>query len=168
MPYTTLDAAAARRAIYHGDDATLERYLREGGQSPTTPMSTTATTGLLSPGTNLINKATGGFTYTLPPATGSQTVVRAVVQTAITSGNGIIKTATVADFMVGMMTFATTTFAAGSTEALGGTDALITLVAASGGVKGTVITFTDIAPNLWLVDGIVAGTTPATVVGAWA
>jgi hypothetical protein len=64
--------------------------------------------------------------------------------------------------------FATTTFAAGSTEALGGTDALITLVAASGGVKGTYITFTDIATNLWLVDGIMAATTAATVVGVWA
>ena len=98
-------------------------------------MSTTATTGILSGGFNMINKATGGFTYTLPPATGSLNIIRVVVQTAITSGNGIIKTATVADFMTGMMMFATTTFGAGSIEAVGGTDALITLVAASGGQK---------------------------------
>jgi hypothetical protein len=168
MPYTQLDAAAARRAIYHGDDATLERYLREGGATPLNSMSTTATTGILSGGFNMINKATGGFTYTLPPATGSLNIIRVVVQTAITSGNGIIKTATVADFMTGMMMFATTTFGAGSIEAIGGTDALITLVAASGGQKGTYIVFIDIAPNLWLVDGIMASTTAATVVGVWA
>jgi hypothetical protein len=149
-----------------GDDHALERYLREGGS--TVQAITTSATGTLIPGTNTINKATGSNVYLLPPATGSQSLVRVVIGTTITSGSCIIKTATNADFMVGMMTFGTTTFAAGSTEALGGTDALITLVAASGGVKGTVITFTDIAANLWLVDGILAATTAASVVGAWA
>lgn len=168
MPYTTLDAAAARRAIYHGDDATLERYLREGGLSPVTSVSTTATAGALAIGTNMLNKATGSNVYTLPPATGSGSVIRAIIQTTITSGSTIIKTATNADFMTGMLLSGTVTFAASSTQVVGGTNALITLVAASGGVKGTVITFTDIAPNLWLVDGLLAGTTPASVVGVWA
>jgi hypothetical protein len=86
----------------------------------------------------------------------------------MSSGNGIIRTNTTADSFVGGMMFGTTSFAAGSTEVAGGTDALITLVAASGGVKGTVITFTDIAPTLWLLEGILASTTAATVLGAWA
>ena len=123
MPYTsTLDTAAARAAISKGDDLALERYLREGGNNPV--QNITAATGNLIPGTNLINKATGSNVYLLPAATGSQNIVRVVIGTTITSGSAIIKTATNADFFVGMMTFATTTFAAGSTEALGGTDAL--------------------------------------------
>lgn len=168
MPYTSLDAAAARKAIYSGDDGALERYLRESGGSPVTPMSTTAATGVLSPGINLINKATGGFNYTLPPATGSQNIIRVVLQTAITSGTCIIRTATSADSMAGMMTFGTATFGAGSTEAIGGTDALITLTAAAGGVKGTYIVFLDVAPTLWIIDGMMASTTSASVIGVWA
>jgi hypothetical protein len=167
MPYgSALDTAAARNAIQHGDMREASRYLREGGNNPV--QNITGTTGTLIPGTNLINVATGGTTLLLPAANGSQNHVRIVVQTAITSGNVIIKAATNADFFVGMLTYATTTFAAGSTEALGGTDALLTLVAASGGVKGTTITFTDIAPNLWLVQGTLSSTTGATNVGAWA
>ena len=167
MPYTsTLDSAAARSAISRGDDLALERYLREGGGNPV--QNITAATGNLIPGTNLINKATGSNVYLLPAATGSQNTVRVVIQTTITSGSCIIKAATNADFFVGMLAFATTTFAAGSTEALGGTDALFTLVAASGGVKGTAISFIDVAPNLWLVQGVLASTTAATVAGAWA
>lgn len=168
MPYTALDAAAARSAISKGDDSALERYLRESGGSPVNALSTTATTGTLATGVNLLNKATGSNVYLLPPATGSQTVIRVIVQTTITGGSAIIKTATSADSFVGMMTFGTVSFAASSTEALGGTDALITLVAASGGVKGTYIMFMDIATNLWLVDGVIAATTSASVVGAWA
>jgi hypothetical protein len=167
MPYlSSLDSAAARNAIAGGDNRETARYLSEGGNNPI--QNITGTTGRLISGTNLINVATGGTTLTLPAASGSQATVRAVVQTAITSGNVVIKTATNADFFVGMLTYATTTFAAGSTEALGGTDALLTLVAASGGVKGTTITFTDIAPNLWLVQGTLSSTTGATNAGAWA
>jgi len=167
MPYgSALDTAAARSAISRGNNREAARYLREGGNNPV--QNITGTTGNLISGTNTINVATGGTTLLLPAATGSQEIVRAVVQTAITSGNVIIKTKTNADFFVGMLTYATTTFAAGSTEALGGTDALLTLVAASGGVKGTVITFTDIAPNLWLVQGTLSSTTAATNAGAWA
>jgi hypothetical protein len=168
MPFTPLEAAAARKAIFHGDDATLERYLREGGSAPVSTPPLTATGGTLTPGTTLINKPTGGFTYVLPPATGSQNVIRVVIAAAITSGNGIIKTTSAADSMVGMVVYGLAAFGAGSSEAIGGTDALLTLVAASGGQKGTVITFTDLATNLWLVDGLLSSTTSATVAGPWA
>jgi hypothetical protein len=168
MPFTPLEAAAARKAIFSGDDTALERYLREGGSSPISSPATAQVSGTLTTGTTLINKPTGGFVFTLPPATGSQNVVRVVISTAITSGNGIIKTASAADFMTGLLTYGTATFGAGSSHAVGGTNALITLVAASGGQKGTVLTFTDIATNLWLVDGLLASTTSASVVGPWA
>lgn len=167
MPYTSaLDSAAARSAISRGDDLALERYLREGGNNPVQTL--TATTGNLIAGTNLINVATGGFNYLLPAATGTQNHVRVVIQTAIASGTCIIRTKTNADFFVGMMTYATTTFAAGSTHALGGTDALLTITAAAGGVKGSTITFIDIAPNLWLVQGTLSSTTGADIATAWA
>jgi hypothetical protein len=164
MPYaSTLETAAARSAISKGDLTALERYLRDGGNNPV--VSITTATATLIPGTNLYNKA-DGITGTLPAATGSQAVVRVVIQTAITSSNAIIKVANTTDVMVGMLTYATTTFAAGSTEAAGGTDDTITLTAASGGVKGTVITLTDIASGLWLVDGLLASTTGATALSA--
>ena len=164
MPYaSTLDTAAARSAISRGDDLALERYLREGGNNPV--QNITAATAYLIPGTNLYNRGTG-ITGTLPLATGSGAVVTVVVQTTISSGSGIIKVGRAADTMIGFVVSGTASFAAGSTEAVGGTDDTITLVAASGGVQGTVVTLTDIAPNLWLVDGKLNGTTPATVLSA--
>jgi hypothetical protein len=167
MPYASaLDSAAARNAIAGGDMRETARYFRESGNNPL--QNITATPGYLTPGTNLINIATGTNTMFLPAATGSQDHVRVVIQTTITSGSCIIKTRTNADFFVGGLTFSTAAFAAGSTIQLGGTDALLTLVAASGGLKGSNITFVDIAPNLWLVSGFLSGTTPAAVDGAWA
>lgn len=167
MPYASqLETAAARAAISKGDDLALERYLREGGNNPV--QNLTATTGYLFPGTNLINKATGGFNYLLPISTGSQDQVRVVLQTAITSGTCIIRTARNTDFFVGGLSYGTVTFGAGSTHMLGGTDALFTFTAAAGGQKGTVITFVDIAPNLWLVEGFLASTAGADIATAWA
>lgn len=167
MPYASqLDTAAARAAIARGDDLELTRYLREGGNNPV--QNLTAATGTLQAGTNLINKATGGFTYVLPAATGTQSEVKIVIQTAIASGTTIIKTATVADFMVGILVYGTTTFGAASTHGLGGTDALLTLTTTSGGSKGSVIIFTDIAPNLWLVEGFLVGSGGADIATAWA
>jgi hypothetical protein len=112
MPYTALDAAAARRAIYHGDDATLERYLRESGGTPYA--SATAATGALSPGYTVINRA-AGFTGTLPPARGSLERYQVIVQTTLT-GSGIIKVANANDSMVGFASYGTVSAAAGSTQ----------------------------------------------------
>lgn len=159
MPFlSALDSAAARRAIAMGDDATLERYLREDGGNPVT--SATGSTANMTAGVTLFNRA-AGFTATLPNATGSGAVCTAIIQTAITSGSGIIKVARAADTLIGMVTFATATFGAASGEAAGGTDDTITLTAANGGVQGTILTFTDVAPNLWLIQGTMNSTTAA-------
>jgi hypothetical protein len=164
MPYSSvLDMAAARSAISRGDDLALERYLREGSNSPV--VIATGATIALSPGTTIYQRA-AGIVGTLPLASGSMAVCNIVVGTTLSGGSGIIKVGRAADTMIGFMVFGTVTFAAGSTEAVGGTDDTITLVAASGGVQGTIITLTDILPNLWLVDGKLAATTSATVLSA--
>jgi hypothetical protein len=164
MPITSAqDAVAMRSAIARGDDYALERYLREGGDTPL--INATGATITLSPGITTFNRA-AGITATLPLATGSGAVCTVVVVTTLSGGSGVIKVGRSADTMIGMMYFGTVTFAAGSMEAVGGTDDTITLVAASGGVQGTIVTCTDIAPNLWLVDGKLASTTAATVLSA--
>jgi hypothetical protein len=158
MPYfSALDSAAARSAISRGDDLALERYLREGGGNPV--VNITGATAFLTAGTSLFNRA-AGITATLPLATGSGQVCTVVIQTTM-SGSAIVKVGRAADTFIGMVTFATATFGAASGEAAGGTDDTITLTAANGGVQGTIMTFTDVAPNLWLIQGTLNSTTAA-------
>ena len=154
MPYTALDAAAARRAIYHGDDATLERYLRESGGQPY--LSVTAATGALAPGYTVINRA-AGFTGTLPPARGSLDRYTIVVQTTLT-GSGIIKVANSLDSMVGFASYGTVSAAAGSTQgAPAGTDTITMNGGTSGGLAGSNIYLVDIAANLWFIEANLIG-----------
>jgi hypothetical protein len=154
---STLDTAAARAAISKGDDLALERYLREGGNNPV--QNCTSATANLIPGTNIYNRA-GGITGTLPNATGSQEVVTVVVGTTLTS-SGIIRVARAADTMIGTCISSTLAGTGAFTDGVGGTDDTITMAAGSGtqgGLIGSTIKLTDIAPNLWLVDGKIIGT----------
>lgn len=150
MPYASaLDAAAARKAIYSGDDAQLERYLREGGNNPVTSATGATASGA---GTIVMNRA-AGVTYTLPPATGSQTRVFVVVQTTFT-GSGIIKVANSLDSFIGNITFVTTALAAGSEMAPpAGSDTITMNGGTTGGAQGSMVELIDVAPTLWLIRG---------------
>jgi hypothetical protein len=157
MPYgSTLETAAARAAISKGDGIALERYLREGGNNPV--QNITGATANLIPGTNLFNRA-AGITATLPNAVGSQDVVRVVVQTLLT-GSGIIKVARAADALAGNLIGATIAAAAPVAVAanqIGAQNTFSDTITMNGGTTGggvgTVLTLTDIAPNVWLVEG---------------
>ena len=157
MPYgSALDTAAARAAISKGDDLALERYLREGGNNPVQNI-TSATANLIF-GTNLYNRG-AGIVGTLPLATGSQDKVRVVVQTLV-AGTTSIKVARAADEMSGTLIGATTTAGAGimisatqTGAAATHSDTITMNGTTTGGGVGTVIVLTDIAPNLWLVEG---------------
>jgi hypothetical protein len=157
MPYTSaLDAAAARRAISQGDDTQLERYLREGGHDPV--QNITAATATLIFGTNTYNRG-AGIVGTLPLATGSMGRVRVVIGTLV-AGTTKIQAGRAADMMAGSIIGATATAGAGImiaatyTGTAGTSSDTITMNGSTtGGGVGSQIILTDIAPNLWLIEG---------------
>jgi hypothetical protein len=155
MPYSSaLDATAARRAISMGDDAALERYLREGGANPVATAS--AATGFLSGGGTTIMNRAAGVSLTLPAARGSQERYHIIVQTTFAGGNGVIKVANSLDSMIGNVVMSTSTLAAGVMQAPpAGSDTITLNGGTTGGAAGTSITLIDVAPATWLVDGVI-------------
>lgn len=100
-----------------------------------------------------------GSVATLPAATGTGDKYRFFVSVAPTSNNHIVKVANASDTMVGTITSVPTAIAgavtANSAEAAGGTDDTITMNGTTGGgIAGSYIECTDIATNLWLVEGM--------------
>lgn len=100
-----------------------------------------------------MSRAAGGVTATLPAATGSGNRYEFLVQTALTSGNYIVRVANATDTMIGTALL----FADGGDTTVGfaavaGTSDTITLSGtATGGVPGAYIVADDIASGLWHV-----------------
>lgn len=115
---------------------------------------------------NLLNVA-AGTTFTLPAATGSGVSYKFVVSTTASSNAHKILAASSADFITGRATGAT---AAGATLQFSANPAATHSIQMpfagtqpSGGFSGDWFTFTDIAANLWEVQGqYQAGTTATT------
>lgn len=108
--------------------------------------------------TILLNRA-AGITATLPGPTGSGAKYRFVIPTSL-SGTSKIKVPTTTDRIMGRIQVdaslaanAPTSFSAGSTAdtvSLNGTT--------TGGKKGDVIVFEDVATNLYMVEGMIQAT----------
>lgn len=128
--------------------------------------SSLAITAAMSGAPILLNTA-GGSTATLPAATGSGNKYKFIVTTTATSNAHKILPASVSDFLNGnavghTAAGATLTFSAAAATAhsiqmpFAGTQP-------SGGFIGDVFEFTDVAANLWAVNGMYqAGTTATT------
>lgn len=156
MTLTAFDTNATRQRIALGDSIALERYLREGPSNGGAYNITASVIGASQ--SQHANKVmtlniAAGTTITLPFATGTQDKYTFVVGTTFT-GSGIIKVGRGADTFVGT---SISTVLAGSTagfaDGVGGTDDTLTMNGTTtGGIAGSMASFTDIAPNLWLVD----------------
>jgi hypothetical protein len=160
MTLTAFDTNATRRAIAMGDDAALERYLREGPANGGVYNITASSIGMSQAqhaGKVLTLNIAGGTTLTLPYATGTQDKYTIVVGTTFT-GDGIIKVGRAADTFIGFSNGATLAGTTGFAEGVGGTDDTLTMNGTTtGGIVGSSVEFTDIATNLWLVDARLVG-----------
>lgn len=107
-----------------------------------------------------------GSTVTLPAATGTGDIYKAVVSVLATSNNHIVKVANSSDAMQGIVFSMDDTSAnAVAFAAVAGTDDTVTLNRTTTGsvTKGEWLEFEDIATNKWQVRGFISDTgTPAT------
>lgn len=162
MSLDRLSTGVALNAFERGDFGALARLLREGGAKKTS-VSLTAASNILNRNDHegrwiLLNRAAGCIAI-LPPATGSQDEYYIMVQTTQSGGAAVVRVANSSDSMVGNLLITQTTiasaFTGGTMEALGGGDDTITMNGTTqGGIAGTQVKCIDIAPNLWLVEGI--------------
>lgn len=104
----------------------------------------------------LLDTASGSVA-TLPAASGSGDSYKFVVTTTVTSNSHKIQVANASDTMIGFLNAVTGAAASGDVgDLVGGTDDTLTMNGTTtGGILGTVITVTDIATNLWLVEGTI-------------
>lgn len=148
-----LNIGTVQSALWVNVDFALEQTL--------TPLANMTTTNTLSPAlnagrTNTLN-ASGGFTTTLPSATGSGNIYKLMVGTVSTTGyvvstngtdvyKGWVEISTVAN-PAALSTFSTATL---KNITLNGTT--------TGGVTiGDILEIQDIAANVWAVNGFVTG-----------
>lgn len=105
-----------------------------------------------------LNRATGQI-VTLPKAIGSNDHYQAVILTTVTSNNYTIKVVDSVDVMIGNAIIAQD---AGDTnvvfEALAASDAIVMNGTTTGGLRGTIIRMTDVAPGVWLAEMVGAAT----------
>jgi hypothetical protein len=116
--------------------------------------------------TILLNTAAGSVA-TLPAATGTGNTYKFVVSTTVTSNSHKILAASTSDYLTGTEIGWNGSTAKVFTCGTGSTNHAIQMPAsgstASGGNEGDVFEYTDIAANLWIVQGVYqAGTTPTT------
>jgi hypothetical protein len=105
-----------------------------------------------------INLATG-VAFTLPAAVGSGAEFRFVVGTTMSGGSTTIKVANASDVMNGFAIQAQDAGAAVQMFEAAAADDTITLNGTTtGGIRGDRISLIDIAPNVWAVEVISAGT----------
>lgn len=107
-----------------------------------------------------ISKADGAA-IVLPPATGSQAVLRFLVTTSITSNSTTISVANASDTMAGWAAVGGSTGSVFST--LPASDRVNMNGSTQGGLAGSYIELTDIAANDWIVSAAMVGSgSPAT------
>lgn len=110
-------------------------------------------------GKTLVFNRAAGVTVTLPPATGGGGRYRFFVKTTVTSNSAKIQVANASDVMAGM---AIQSQDGGNTvqawETASTTDTVTMDGSTKGGILGDLVELEDIAPNLWRVHAILAGT----------
>lgn len=150
-----------------GGNTLIVKDIKTGATGPgqvsnvrqTTPAGSTLTvTRAQHSGRVILLDTLTGSTCTLPAAAGTGDRYKFFVSVAPTSNNHIIKVANASDTMVGVISSVPTSIAqavtATSAEAAGGTDDTITMNGTTGGgIAGSYLELTDIATNLWLVQG---------------
>lgn len=98
-----------------------------------------------------------GIAVTLPAATGSGVTYEFIVITTVTSNTTTIKVANASDVMLGVLAVATDI--AGVTCPTTSTSDTITMNGSTtGGVLGSRVVLTDVAPNKWAVSGALVST----------
>lgn len=130
------------------------------------PIAVGASLTVATPGTYLLNTAAGSVA-TLPAATGSGSVYRFIVTTAITSNAHKILPVSVADFLqgvaIGHVAAGTTLSFSGNVAASHSIQMPFAGTTPSGGAIGDWFEFRDIASHVWEVSGAyLAGTTSTT------
>ncbi len=109
-------------------------------------------------GTTVFLDRLAGVTITLPAASGTGNSYSFYVKTAPTSNAHVIKVARSADTMVGWVSIGIAAGGNGWQEYVGGTDDTMSMNGTTtGGLVGSFVTMTDIATNVWLVDGQLGG-----------
>lgn len=101
-----------------------------------------------------------GITVTLPAATGSGETYRFVLVTTVTSNSTIIQVANSSDVMDGSVFLMQDNDVDGDVKlwkADAGDDTITMGGTTTGGFKGTIVTCTDVASNLWSVEAIGIG-----------
>lgn len=109
--------------------------------------------------TVVVVDAAAGLTLTLPAATGSGYVYRVFIKTTVTSNNVIIAVADATDVMQG--TVACAQDAADTVvgwEAAATSDTITLNGTTKGGIRGDFFEFTDVAADLYTVEGVMSGT----------
>lgn len=155
MGLSRTDAIASLNAIRAGGMADLDAVLRMFIDAAVPLASTDAAFSVSEAGHQgrdvILNRA-AGQAVTLPPATGSGLKLRFIVLTTITSNSTTIKV-TGDDTMIGNALIAQDGGDTGVFFEAGATADTITFNGTTtGGVRGAVVTLTDIAADVWFVD----------------
>lgn len=130
------------------------------GQNPPAPLPSTATATLTSSAfgkTILLNQASGS-TQTLPTATGSGGRIRFIAIVNVTSNSNKILTASVADFMQGVIVTEDGGTCTGWPATVTTTHSVAMNGSTTGGLIGDVIEVQDIAVGKWQVNGTTIST----------
>lgn len=118
--------------------------------------NTTLTRDAYAGRTIVLNSATGR-TVTLPVATGDGSTYTIAIGTTVTSGNHVIRVATSAGVMQGVLSVSTD--AAGVTIPTAADSDTITMNGSTtGGLRGSIVELQDILPNVWAVRGSLVST----------
>jgi len=118
--------------------------------------NTTLTRDAYAGRTIVLNSATGR-TVTLPVATGDGSTYTIAIGTTVTSGNHVIRVATSAGIMQGVLSVSTD--AAGVTIPTAADSDTITMNGSTtGGLRGSIVELQDIAVGVWSVRGSLVST----------
>lgn len=118
--------------------------------------NTTLTRDAYAGRTIVLNSATGR-TITLPVATGDGSTYTIAIGTTVTSGNHVIRVATSAGVIQGVLSVSTD--AAGVTIPTASDSDTITMNGSTtGGLRGSIVELQDILPNVWSVRGSLVST----------
>lgn len=153
----TVTSTAAELNIMDGLLATTAELNRAADVSTRLVLAgaTLTATELLHDGKIVLLDQAAGSVVTLPAASGSGTKIKFVVSTTATSNDHIIETGSTDDHMTGFINNSDQDVTvAGMYKADGATDDTVTMNrTTTGGILGDTIEATDIATNLWLIEG---------------
>lgn len=153
-----ISASAAELNIMNGCTATgaeINRSCDKSGSVVAVTGATVSITAVTHGSRTITLDRAAGITATLPAATGSGEVYRFVLVTTVTSNSTIIEVANASDVMDGSVFLMQDNDVDGDVKlwkADAGDDTITMNGTTSGGFKGTIITCTDVASNLWSVE----------------